>query len=58
MSRPESGSNRLRLDSDRIVERIAKPLLTSQIPFGRLHAYMPEQELNLLQLTAALVAQP
>ncbi len=48
----------LRLDPDRIVDCIAEPLLASQIALRRLHADVPEQELDLLQLATTLVAQP
>ncbi len=53
-----SGSNRLRLDADRIVDRITEPLLASQIALCRLDAEVPEQELNSFQLATAVVAQP
>lgn len=40
-----------------VVHRIAKILLAAQIALGGLHRRMPQQELNLLQFTTAVVAQ-
>ena len=49
--------NRARLNPNRIVDRIPQPLFASQVTFRCLDTGVPEQELNLLQFTAALVAQ-
>jgi hypothetical protein len=46
----------LRLDPDRIVNRIAKPLLASQIALGCLDTHVPKQELDLLKFATTLVA--
>lgn len=40
-----------------VVDRAAEILLAAEIPLCRLHRDVSEQELNLLQLTAAVVAQ-
>ena len=40
-----------------IVHRMSEILFAAEIAFRRLNGCMPEQELNLLQLTAAIVAQ-
>src|SRR5271170_18469 len=41
----------------KIVDRVSEILLAAEITFGRLHGCMPQQELNLLQLAPARVAQ-
>ena len=41
----------------KIVHRVSEILLTTEITFRRLDGCMPQQELNLLQLAAAAVAQ-
>ena len=43
--------------SDLVVDRISEPLLAAQISLRGLNAYMSEQELDLLKLSACLVAQ-
>jgi hypothetical protein len=48
----------IRLNTDRIINGISKPLLASQISLRRLDADVPEQELDLFQLATTLVAQP
>ena len=45
------------LDADPIVDGSADPLLTAEITFSRLHRYMSEQELNLVQFSACGVTQ-
>jgi hypothetical protein len=40
-----------------IVHRASEILLAAEIPLGRLHRRMPQQELNLLQFTTAVVTQ-
>jgi hypothetical protein len=40
-----------------VVHRASQVLLAAEIPLGRLYRRMPQQELNLLQLTATVVAQ-
>jgi hypothetical protein len=47
----------IRLDADRIVDRIPESLFAPQIALSRLNADVPEQELNLLQFSARFVAQ-
>jgi hypothetical protein len=41
----------------KIVDRVSEILFAAEIAFGRLHGCMPQQELNLLQLATARVAQ-
>jgi hypothetical protein len=50
---------RLRTHSEvkKIVHRVSEVLLAAEIAFRRLHGCMPQQELNLLQLAPARVAQ-
>ena len=48
---------RRRLQADVIVDRIPESLLASQVPFRRLHRNVPQQELDLLQFAASLMAQ-
>ena len=40
-----------------IVHRASEILLAAEIPLGRLHRRMPQQELNLLQFTTSVVTQ-
>jgi hypothetical protein len=40
-----------------IVHRAPEILLAAEIPLGRLHRRMPQQELNLLQFTTTVVTQ-
>ena len=40
-----------------IVHRASEILLAAEIPLGRLHRRMPQQELNLLQFTTTVVTQ-
>lgn len=47
-----------RLEPDPVVHCIAQALAACDITFGRLNAHVPEQELDLLQFAAGLVAQP
>lgn len=47
----------IRLDSDGIVNRVPEPLLAAQVSLGRLHADVPEQKLDLLQLPAGFMTQ-
>jgi len=47
---------RRRLQADVIVDRIPESLFATQVPFRRLHRNVPQQELNLLQFTASLMA--
>jgi hypothetical protein len=50
--RPPVGS-----EVKKIIYRMAEILFAAEIPFRRLHGCMPQQELNLLQLATARVAQ-
>jgi hypothetical protein len=45
------------VEGEQVVHRMSEILLASQVTLGRLHRGVPEQELNLLQLTTAAVAQ-
>jgi hypothetical protein len=47
----------VRLQAYSIIDGIAKPLLTAQVAFCRLDRNVAQQELNLLQFTASLMAQ-
>jgi len=47
----------VRSEVEKIVHRMAEILFAAQIAFGRLHRCMPQQELNLLQLATARVAE-
>ena len=49
--------SRARLDADAVVDRPLKALFAAQVPLRCLYRYVPEQELNLLQLAAGSVAQ-
>src|SRR5260370_41125732 len=40
-----------------VVHRASQVLFAAEIPLGRLYRCMPQQELNLLQLTTTVVAQ-
>ena len=51
-------ANLLRFKSDTIVDRISKPLFTPEVTFCRLNTDMPEQELNLLELSSRLMREP
>jgi hypothetical protein len=44
-------------EGKKIVHRMSKILFAAEIAFRRLHGCMPQQELNLLQLSAVRVAQ-
>ena len=41
----------------KIVHRVSEILFAAEIPLGRLHRCMPQQELNLLQFTTTVVTQ-
>jgi hypothetical protein len=43
------------VEGEQVVHRMSEILLASQVTLGRLHRGVPEQELNLLQLTTAAV---
>jgi len=45
------------VEAKAIVHRVSQILLATEIALGGLHRCMPQQELNLLQLSAAAVAQ-
>ena len=47
---------RVRSEVEKIVHRMPEILFAAEIAFRGLHRCMSEQELNLLQLTAAIVA--
>lgn len=47
----------LRLNTNAVVHGSANPLLASGVPFGCLHGYVPEKELNLVQFSAGCMAQ-
>jgi hypothetical protein len=55
----KTGCMRLPIPSEvkKIVHRMSEILFAAEIAFRRLHGRMPEQELNLLQLETAGVAQ-
>ena len=48
---------RFRSEVKKIIHRMPEILLATEIAFRGLHRCMPEQELNLLQFTTAVVAQ-
>ena len=48
---------RIRSEVEKIVHRMPEILFAAEIAFRGLHRCMPEQELNLLQFTTAVVAQ-
>jgi hypothetical protein len=57
-SRPASlGSTVLRLQPDAIVDRVSEPLLTADVSLGGLDALVPEEELDLLDLTARVMTE-
>jgi len=47
----------VRSEVKKIVHRMSEILFAAEIAFRRLHGYMPQQELNLLKLSAVRVAQ-
>jgi len=47
----------VRSEMKKIIHRMSEILFTAEITFRRLHRYMPQQELNLLKLSAVRVAQ-
>ena len=47
----------VRSEVKKIVHRMSEILFAAEIAFRRLHGYMPQQELNLLQLAPARVTQ-
>ena len=47
----------VRSEVKKIVHRMSEILFAAEIPFCRLHGYMPQQKLNLLKLSAVRVAQ-
>jgi hypothetical protein len=47
----------IRSQVEAIIHRASEVLLAAQIPLGRLHRRMSQQELNLLQLASAVMAQ-
>ena len=47
----------VRSEVKEIVHRMSEILFAAEIAFRRLHRYMPQQELNLLKLSAVRVAQ-
>jgi len=49
---------RLRLDSDAIVDSFPQTLIAAEVTLSGLHADVPEQELNLPQLSASGMAKP
>src|SRR6476620_9039833 len=47
----------VRSEVKKIVHRMSEILFAAKIAFRRLHGYVPQQELNLLKLSAVRVAQ-
>jgi len=47
----------VRSEVKKIVHRMSEILFAAEMAFRRLHGYMPQQELSLLKLSAARVAQ-
>ena len=48
---------RIRSEVEEIVDWMSQILFAAEIVFRRLDRYMPKQELNLLQLTTAIMAE-
>ena len=48
----------VRSEVKKIVHRMSEILFAAQIAFRRLHGYMPQQELNLLKLSAVRLFHP
>lgn len=48
---------RVRLQTDVIIHGVPEPLFATEVPLGRLHRNVAEQELDLFQFTPCLVAQ-
>jgi hypothetical protein len=46
------------LNSEPIIHRVPESLFASQIFFRRLHRYMPEKKLDLLQFASRIVTEP
>jgi len=55
---PQYHVSGIRLDADPVIDGRSNPLLAAQVAFGSLNRDVPEQKLNLLQLTSRGVAQP
>jgi hypothetical protein len=53
-----SSRGRVRLQTDVIIHGVPEPLFATEVPLGRLHRNVAEQELDLFQFTACLAAQP
>jgi len=53
-----SPSRDLWFNAKSIVDSVPEPLLAAQVSLRRLNTDMPEQKLNLLQLSAGFVTQP
>ena len=47
----------VRFQPDSIIHGVAEPLFAAQVSLRRLHRDMPQKKLNLLQLTACLMAK-
>ena len=52
-----SSRGRVRLQTDVIIHGVPEPLFATEVPLGRLHRNVAEQELDLFQFTTSLVAQ-
>ena len=46
------------LQADVIIDGEPQPLFAAQVPLGRFHRNMPQEELDLLKLPASRVAEP
>ena len=47
-----------RFEADVVINRLSQPLFAAEIALGRLDAFMPQQELNLLQFASRFMAKP
>ena len=54
---PERLRAALRLNSELVVNGATQPLLAAEVSFGRLNRDVPEQELDLLKLSACLMTR-
>ena len=51
-------NSRIRLDANAIIHGRSNPLLAAKVAFGRLHEYVPQKKMDLLQLASRSVAEP
>ena len=53
----EACSRAVRLDTQSVVHRVSKVLFASEVSLSRLNRYVPQEELDLVQLPSGQMAQ-